>query len=460
MAIAPTCVWEVRTTGSDTNGGGFVAGTGTDYSVQDAPQLAVTDAVANGTTTLTSATGGFTAAMVGNVVYLAGGTGSLAGTPRQITAVNSATSVTVDAAVAAGTGLAANVGGALASPAVAAARKTYGNKVFWKAGAYSITGTTPNTTGGPVNDATGGSDTSWSRWVGYSTTRTYPCPDATRPVLTVAAGLSGVTAFAMTAGTMTELHNVVIDCNSQATSRGVQAGFASHVSKCKVANCTNSGIVLTSSQSAIFGCEVTGCTAAGSGINANYNPVAGCHVHDNAVSGMVNASNVTRSLVVNNTGASSVGIGTGGNGDVNVSGCTVAGNGSHGLDLSFQRGGFVAGVLSYGNGGYGFAGASGSSDAGYLWRCAAGSNTSGASVNSAGIDGLVALTADPFVSSAGGNYALNAAAGGGAACRAASYPGGAYPGSATTGYADIGAVQHADPAASGGSGYCSLQGVG
>lgn len=71
MAISNTTVWEIRQTGSALNGGGFRPGSGgTDYSQQAAAQLSLTDVVTNGTTTLTSATGGFTAAMVGNVAML------------------------------------------------------------------------------------------------------------------------------------------------------------------------------------------------------------------------------------------------------------------------------------------------------------------------------------------------------------------------------------------------------
>jgi len=73
-ALPATAVFEFRTTGAATNGGIFdSASAGTDYSQQDAAQLALTDcACTTGGTTLTSATGGFTAAMVGNWCYLRG----------------------------------------------------------------------------------------------------------------------------------------------------------------------------------------------------------------------------------------------------------------------------------------------------------------------------------------------------------------------------------------------------
>src|SRR4051794_28973064 len=100
-------MWEVRTAGADTNGGGYVSG-GTDYSQNDhknaagcvscgstTANLSTTDAVANGTTTITSASAAFTSSITGNMIYLQGGSGSLAAGWYQATYVSS-TSITVD----------------------------------------------------------------------------------------------------------------------------------------------------------------------------------------------------------------------------------------------------------------------------------------------------------------------------------------------------------------------------
>ena len=77
-------------------------------------------------------------------------------------------------------------------------------------------------------------------------------------------------------------------------------------------------------------------------------------------------------------------------------------------------------------------------------NCATYNNTSGAFSNAANrAVGSVILTADPFVNAAGGDFALNTTAGGGAACRNVGFPG-VFPGGLTTGYADIGAAQHKD----------------
>jgi len=72
-AISATAEWDINANAapvSATYGGGFYVSGGTDYSQQAAPELELTDVATNTSTTLTSATGGFTSAMVGNGLYL------------------------------------------------------------------------------------------------------------------------------------------------------------------------------------------------------------------------------------------------------------------------------------------------------------------------------------------------------------------------------------------------------
>lgn len=117
MAVNATAVYRVRVGGSNTNGGGYdpaISGAGTDYSQQDAAELSLTDIACSNTTTVTSATGGFTSAMIGNAIWITGG-GASAG-PYFITARTNTNTITVDrtpGTVSAGSGA---VGGAWASP--------------------------------------------------------------------------------------------------------------------------------------------------------------------------------------------------------------------------------------------------------------------------------------------------------------------------------------------------------
>jgi hypothetical protein len=76
MAISSTAVFGVRSSGSDTNGGFYNpsgSAPGADFSMADTPTISVTDAVANGTTTITSATAGFVTGSSGhnrNGIYI------------------------------------------------------------------------------------------------------------------------------------------------------------------------------------------------------------------------------------------------------------------------------------------------------------------------------------------------------------------------------------------------------
>src|SRR5216683_1498046 len=77
--ISSATVWDVRpTTGSNLNGACFdstIANAGTDYSQQATAQLSLSDMATTGvTTTVTSVTGGFTSAMIGNCLRIDSGT--------------------------------------------------------------------------------------------------------------------------------------------------------------------------------------------------------------------------------------------------------------------------------------------------------------------------------------------------------------------------------------------------
>ena len=94
MAIPSTTVWEVRQTATagNVNGGGFnSARGGTDYTQQDAAQLALSDLTTSGagSTTLSSVTGGFTSQMVGNIIYIASGTNFQVGSYEVVTFTDS-----------------------------------------------------------------------------------------------------------------------------------------------------------------------------------------------------------------------------------------------------------------------------------------------------------------------------------------------------------------------------------
>ncbi len=121
-ALSSVTVWEVRNAGNNNNGGGVNSSTVVvDYSIQNAAQYAPTDlAAAGGSGIVTSATAGFTANMVGNIMHITTtGTGAhfVIGF-YEITGFTNATTVTLDHdPTTGGAGVAGTcaVGGALAS---------------------------------------------------------------------------------------------------------------------------------------------------------------------------------------------------------------------------------------------------------------------------------------------------------------------------------------------------------
>src|SRR5262245_28758828 len=114
-----TVAWEVRSTGNDNNGGGFViGGSGTDYSQQDAAQYNFTDLVVDGSvnTKVTSASHNFVAADVDNIMHITAGTGWTVGFYRILSVASNAATLDRSPAAVSTTGGTFYVGGALATP--------------------------------------------------------------------------------------------------------------------------------------------------------------------------------------------------------------------------------------------------------------------------------------------------------------------------------------------------------
>ena len=221
-ALPNTAVWEIRpTVGSDTNGGGFdsTAG-GTDMSQfnnknaaactscqSSTANISTTDAIAAGTTTITSITAAFTSAITGNIINLSGGTGSLTSGWYRAAFVSS-TSITVDRAVAIGTGITMNIGGAFSTLGQMNGIAVQSNITWVKA-----SGTISITSGIPINYSSNGSANASTQISGYTSTR----------------GDGGVVTIQQTSGTSNPMvgisgigaltfRNFVFDCNSTATT--------------------------------------------------------------------------------------------------------------------------------------------------------------------------------------------------------------------------------------------------
>ena len=447
MALTANTVWEVRTAGSDTNGGAFdatIANHGTDYSQQDAANtvgnnISTTDAVAAGTTTITSATASFTSAIIGNVIYLAGGTGSLAATRVQVTAFTNSTTVTVDATVAAGTGITMNIGGALLSPAIAAANKVAGNTVWIKSGTYSITTASTNVAGGCVSDAVGGAVVGWE---GYGSTRG---DLGTAPVLQAGNAISTFTIFTITGGSAagTITRNITVDGANLTGSQGFNLARRGTHYQLTAKNCKNIGIN-TAASNILVKCVATNITGGAEAILTSQ--AYFCEAYSNTVTGF--ATNITGSvywccLSYGNSGGTSDGFLLGQE-HVCV-GCVAYNNGRDGFRWGSTESSIAINCIAEGTNAASTTGFNATSAAigAAVTRitCAAYNNATNVSANITGPSvGNVTGTSTFFVNANSNNFALNSISTGGGLLRALGIPG-TFPAGTSVGYIDIGALQ-------------------
>ncbi len=275
MALAATCTWEIRDTGSILNGGFYNAATGTnDYSQQPTAQYPLTgctSAAANAIILNANAA----ADMVGNGACVVSGTNATAGNYEVISVVVGV-SITVDrnwctAAAAAGV---VNIGGAknlnnnstetLIDDVVVA-----GNTLWIKKGAYSL--------GASLTFANGGA-TANVKFLGYNATRGDSPTGTDRPSIshgarTYTTGSDNLFANLICFGTSNGLINV---------------GTRSRVINCKFTNTSlvaGQRALTMAADAAAIDCEAA--STLGVGINAStasgHVLIQGCNIHDSDV---------------------------------------------------------------------------------------------------------------------------------------------------------------------------------
>lgn len=459
MALPVGVVWEIRTGGNDTNGGAFYpgGGSGTDYSQTDNKRTATgtndstTDAVANGTTTITSATANFTSALANNIIYLAGGSGGITGRWYRVVSVTNSTTIVIDRAIAASTGMTMNIGGGLASIGQLGANWQIADQfssfplAYIQSGTYNVDTASSNTSGKFFSLLFPGSG---YRIEGYQTTHG---DLGTPPVLNL-TGTPGSNAaafdtrnFVPTNGWIT---NITVDVNNLAAN-----GFLGDMNlwKCTVLdasttaaiNCPNVATVLIecvvdgargpsySNLGNFYNCVAKNSTYTGNGAFETSGFHYNCLSINNACSGFYSINNT---VYVN---------------------CTSYGNEDNGFyTIGFAR---YINCLAVNNGtdgsGVGFSWASNGIGSQYL-NCAGYNNDDGndnfpGTYNGPYVVGFIALSADPFTNAAGEDFSLNDTAGGGADLKGAGY--GVFP-IASVGFPDVGAVQSNAGGGGGGGG--------
>jgi hypothetical protein len=287
MAIQAATVWEVRTTGSQTNGGGFYnrnPGTSVDYSQQNTAVLSLSDIATDGAGTgVSSATGGFTAAMVGNIIYLTGG-GSTPGW-YEIVAFASANAVTIDrnaglnkSSVTGNVGGAFKLGGSLDSDFFAANQKVAGNVVWIKSGTYSI--------GEIITISVNAANTATIAIEGYNAARGDIPTGTNRPLLDFGPSYR----ITMNGAYWTWRNISFLSGSTQAI--GVDSNTILY--NCKVVNDSSSatpryGANITSNGSLFISCEFTSVMDAAARASGSQNGFINCYMHD-SVNGLITSN--------------------------------------------------------------------------------------------------------------------------------------------------------------------------
>lgn len=426
MALSANTVFEVRTTGSDTNGGGFVTGaSGTDWSQQASAQYSVTDAVTNGTTTITSASASFGTDVVGNILYIQGGTAPVTAGWYQIISRTSATAIVVDRStgLTTGTGATLKIGGAFLTLAQPETIMVAGNITWVKSGTYTITATFNFDCGNSLPNG------ALTYFIGYDATRGDNPTGTGRPLISSTTGALNPMVRVNNGPRL--FSNFRLDGNDNAVT-GVLMGDATtirggNIANIKVERCTTRGINGNSGSysGAIVGCEVTDLTAgATAGIELGW--CIGCYVHDSPGTGFLNPVAAV-SCVADTMGGD--GFKTGGlNNPSFIVNCVSYGNSGDGLDATdtYKAHAAILNNVFANNTGVGMrTDLAEQMTRNWLIDYNAFRGNSGGERSTSGfIAGPhdITLSADPFTDAANGDFSLNSTAGGGAALAGAGFP--------------------------------------
>lgn len=477
MSIQATTEWCIRTDGDNLNGGGWdsgISGAGSDATDQAAAALTLTDLATSGagSAILLSVAGGFTNAMVGNCFRISAGTNFTAGYYFVIGYTNGNT-VTLDrSATPAGAGVSGvgRVGGAFADPFPLCTSHINGagpppitsplaaGHTVYMRGSGSDDGSADYSINHPefyyflgiAGDETNGR----IAWIGYNGR---PCVSG--------GGIYFYTCLGWTWENFKGLAN--------------SAGYSNNAYGLFSANGSANGITGSMAKNLILdvaGYEVciaslghyedvhvknSGSTSVGSAaisalsFNGYGQGMRGCSIIGVRTSGVfsVNGLKPVIDTIVANCKGHGIYIDTSVHGTV-VDGCTLDGNYGDGIYLDGTGGAAACQItnnlitnhnqtsktgirMPYASVALGDRLVRGFINRNFFYN-----NTTNVEKFSMGAQD-VQLSASPYVNSAGNDWSLNTTAGGGAAVRAAGFPG-AFRGLSTTGYRDGGAVQHQD----------------
>ena len=318
------------------------------------------------------------------------------------------------------TGGAGRLGGAVASPGLLGLTATSGNKVWIKSGTYDVTRDAVGVAGGRLVYETGSVNVAIE---GYGSTRG---DMGTRPH--VRAGVNIATHLART---RESLKNIKLDTNGFTVVTMADGVTTATAYRVETIGGTTSAIT---NFVAAVACKASDVTGFGIYLNTY---AQGCE----ATTSSATASDCFRQNTLSVDCISS-GQGQGNRGFFGATvNCTAYNHATNGYFGGFTH----VNSLAVNCTGYGFPTTS------TVINCAGHNNTSGNYQSGVTTHGFIDLSAGPFTNAGTGDFSLNSTSGGGAALRAAGYPG-AFLGGTSTGYPDVGAVQHQDSGGGGGGG--------
>lgn len=432
-------VWEVRTTGSDANGGGFdpTSGTpGTDYSVQDSAQVTYTDLVIDGTTNTkcTSAGTPFTSVHVGNVINITSGTGFTVQRVQIMSVASSTATCDKSLGTLSSTGGNGVLGGALATPGKAGGLHVVGNSIYVKSGTYSLSSTN-NVAGGRITLADSPNGTTPGLLIGYNTNR-IPFNTDTRP--TIRPSNNSMTC--VNAQGYNYVLNLVIDNGNSVTGgTGILLSSGSRVENCDVTSPAIAFDISTGSSFA-YNCVARSAGTVGFSVGGASHALA-CYAKSCAIGFRTEFLNarISRCVAYGSTTSGFEFDWT----NTFMDHCVAYGTtGGPGFNLIAVNGVGLVNCVAIGNSTYGFKDSVFNSTV-RLQSCAAYNNTTAATLNfntSLNNIGFITLTADPFTNASSSDFTLNGTAGGGAALAGVGYPA-SFPGVTGTNAPDVGLFQ-------------------
>ncbi len=398
-----------------------------DYSQQAAAQFTYVDLASVGAGLLiASAAKPFGKQHVGNSLVITGGTNLNTGryVIASVAAVTFIATVVGPTNITSGAGLngTGGMGGAFASPGILGALWVSGNHAFVKTGTYTLSSASANVSGGTVLVSTA----IFVGLEGYGTIR----GDKISPPTIINAAFTAINIVSSTSGRFTAI-NLIVDGNNGATVVAFNLNSSPGIAYlCKAQNCGGNGFT---NGGAFPRTQCIKCVATACSVGFNVAICCGCEAISNTSAGF-SQSTCSFCISRSNTGAGF----TGGGGFGNYVSCVSFSNGGAGFSQTQNQ--FVVSSIADSNTGVGFSGDNNNGVQGFFINCAGRNNSSLSNQNFIEDPAIIALTASPFVNAAGGNFALNNAAGGGALLRAAGFPG-TFPAGTTIGYLDIGAVQ-------------------